>query len=128
MTARLPTARIRRCLAAALADVEVRLARAPLPESDVRRGDPADQVLVHAEREGIVADFARLQTRRQRLRIAMARLAQGTYGRGTECGQPIGPGRLAAVPETECCVTCQDRRERAAAEANETSHPSRRTP
>jgi DnaK suppressor protein len=37
---------------------------------------------------------------------ALARLAQGRYGRCDRCGQPIGDERLAARPATLTCVRC----------------------
>ena len=44
-------------------------------------------------------------------RRALARLNEGEYGVCSECGEPISPKRLAAVPWAECCVTCQTERE-----------------
>jgi DnaK suppressor protein len=42
-------------------------------------------------------------------RIAEARraLAEGSYGRCKECGRPIPPERLEAVPEAVRCLSCQ---------------------
>jgi RNA polymerase-binding transcription factor DksA len=42
-------------------------------------------------------------------RIADARraLADGTYGICRECGRPIDPARLQAVPEAVLCIDCQ---------------------
>jgi len=122
------TTMIRRRLAAALAEVDVRLARVPPPAPEGHQGDAADRVIASQEHDGIVWDYARLQTRRRLLLAALTRLAQRRYGICLDCQQLIGVARLAAVPEVEHCLICQDRRERAAAEANETSHPSRRTP
>ncbi len=44
-------------------------------------------------------------------RRALERLAKGQYGICRDCGRPISPKRLAAVPWTECCVHCQTERE-----------------
>ncbi len=44
-------------------------------------------------------------------RRALERLEQGEYGVCSECGEPISPKRLAALPWAECCVTCQAERE-----------------
>ena len=45
----------------------------------------------------------------QERRIAEARraLADGSYGRCKECGRPIPPERLDAVPEAVRCLSCQ---------------------
>ena len=37
---------------------------------------------------------------------ALDRIASGTYGRCTRCGEPIELDRLAALPETAVCVRC----------------------
>ncbi len=37
---------------------------------------------------------------------ALARLAEGRYGRCDRCGQPIGEDRLAARPAALTCVRC----------------------
>ena len=37
---------------------------------------------------------------------ALARLAEGRYGRCDRCGQPIGDDRLAARPAARTCVRC----------------------
>ncbi len=42
---------------------------------------------------------------------ALARLEAGTYGRCVDCGKPIPPARLAALPATEHCRPCAEARE-----------------
>ncbi len=37
---------------------------------------------------------------------ALAKLAEGTYGRCDVCGRPIGAERLDAVPWAALCVAC----------------------
>jgi len=54
----------------------------------------------------------RLAERVNRLTRALARVADGTYGRSEECGRAIDPARLAALPEVDLCRECQERRER----------------
>src|SRR3954454_14914582 len=41
--------------------------------------------------------------------LALARLAEGTYGRCELCGEPIAPGRLEARPTARRCLTCAAR-------------------
>jgi DnaK suppressor protein len=60
-----------------------------------------------------VDEEIRWQIREAALR-ALDRLRAGEFGRCTDCGEPIAPRRLAAVPWTERCVACQARRERGA--------------
>jgi RNA polymerase-binding transcription factor len=38
---------------------------------------------------------------------ALARVEAGTYGRCTECHQPIGAERLEALPSAALCIDCQ---------------------
>lgn len=40
---------------------------------------------------------------------ALARLDDGTYGRCIECGGPVDPARLEALPWAERCIACQRR-------------------
>lgn len=37
---------------------------------------------------------------------ALNRLRNGSYGRCLECGAPIEPGRLSALPAAERCAQC----------------------
>ena len=43
---------------------------------------------------------------------ALARLADGTYGACVDCGRPIAPERLAALPWAARCIDCQAARAR----------------
>jgi DnaK suppressor protein len=54
-------------------------------------------------------DLALLDHNRQHLAAidaALERLAAGTYGACTSCGQPINPERLEALPWTALCIDC----------------------
>src|SRR5262245_4435466 len=50
----------------------------------------------------------RLTTRIGQLDEALRRMEAGTYGRCERCDQPIGPRRLAVMPEATTCVRCQE--------------------
>ena len=39
---------------------------------------------------------------------ALARIREGTYGVCQECGEPISPKRLQALPWAKFCVRCQE--------------------
>lgn len=41
------------------------------------------------------------------IEAAQRRLAEGTYGTCSECGDDIGPSRLAAAPTASRCLDCQ---------------------
>jgi RNA polymerase-binding transcription factor DksA len=57
----------------------------------------------------------RLAGRINRLTTALERIAQGQYGRCAICGNPIEAARLAALPEADTCLRCQEQQERGAA-------------
>lgn len=42
---------------------------------------------------------------------ALARIANGDYGRCEVCGEPIAAARLAAVPAADACLRCAKARE-----------------
>lgn len=43
---------------------------------------------------------------------ALERLDSGTYGKCTNCGQDIAPGRLESMPQATLCIRCQEQLER----------------
>src|SRR5262249_61565662 len=71
--------------------------------------DPGDHVEHHTRREMGFLTRQRLIARLQRVRAALERLERGVYGVCVECGAPIAPKRLRAIPEAETCVPCQER-------------------
>lgn len=76
--------------------------------------DPTEEVQVQGEREVSFATRSLLVERANRLAEALERLKGGEYGICEECGEPIAPARLKAMPEVTTCVRCQDRLERSA--------------
>lgn len=64
------------------------------------------------QHEEIIEARAGLIRRASRLAAALQRIEAGDYGLCVECEEPIAPRRLAAVPEAERCLGCQDRHER----------------
>ncbi|MEK6665977.1 MAG: TraR/DksA C4-type zinc finger protein [candidate division NC10 bacterium] len=76
--------------------------------------DPTEEVQVHGEREVSFATRSLLVERANRLAEALDRLREGEYGTCQECGEPIAPARLKAMPEVTTCVRCQDNLERLA--------------
>jgi DnaK suppressor protein len=60
-----------------------------------------------------VKEIAWLQTSRQSglgelVDAALRRIQDGTFGECLHCGQEISPKRLAAIPWTRYCITCQE--------------------
>ena len=84
----------------------------PLPASmDVnsRQGDLADQASgnneVHIQLKLKQTDAKILQA----IEEALYRLEKGVYGICRDCGDPIAPARLEAIPWTRVCITCKEK-------------------
>lgn len=73
------------------------------------QGDPIDRIEATESRELSLLSRERLTERLDRLLLALHRLRDGSYGTCAECGDPIAPGRLRAIPEATMCVRCQER-------------------
>jgi len=74
--------------------------------------DEVDVIRLNEDREMSFATRSLLVERANKLAEALERLRDGEYGLCEECGEPIAPARLKAMPEVERCVRCQDRLER----------------
>ncbi len=87
------------------------LGRSDVPV-ETARGDEADLAAMaeNKERELWLANDAK-----QRLELidkALARIANGTYGKCINCGKPIPEERLEALPLTLYDVACQSKLEK----------------
>src|SRR5213594_391707 len=78
-------------------------------ENNTRQGDMADQASgnneVHIALKLKQTDAKILQA----IEEALLRLDKGTYGICRDCGEPIAPARLNAIPWTRVCITCKGR-------------------
>jgi RNA polymerase-binding transcription factor DksA len=68
-----------------------------------------------AEHDSDRSESARLMANAVELQSALKRIETGVYGRCLDCGGPIAPQRLRALPEASRCVTCETRKEAAPA-------------
>jgi DnaK suppressor protein len=78
-------------------------------ETALEEGDAAQ---ASERRDTAFSSRERLVRRLAKLTAALERFTQGTYGPCQICGQDIEALRLAAVPEVETCLVCQERLER----------------
>jgi RNA polymerase-binding transcription factor DksA len=62
-----------------------------------------DEVVEVLDREG--------QIELVQIKSALSRIADGSFGRCTECGTIIQEARLLTIPETEFCVGCAGKHE-----------------
>ena len=74
--------------------------------------DEVDGSQVNESREIAFATRELLRERVNRLSTALERIGRSDYGVCVECGGPISPTRLNAMPEAQTCVRCQDSLER----------------
>jgi DnaK suppressor protein len=78
-------------------------------ENNSRQGDMADQAdgnnEVHIQLKLKQTDAKILQA----IEEALARLDKGSYGMCRDCGEPISPARLNAIPWTRVCITCKEK-------------------
>jgi RNA polymerase-binding transcription factor DksA len=70
---------------------------------------PADSGsnLADADREEASLEVIRAQ--QERVREALARVEDGTYGKCVDCGRELPDERLEARPEAARCVDCQQK-------------------
>jgi DnaK suppressor protein len=78
-------------------------------ENNSRQGDMADQAdgnnEVHIQLKLKQTDAKILQA----IEEALARIDKGTYGGCRDCGEPISPARLNAIPWTRVCIACKEK-------------------
>src|SRR5437868_14765694 len=78
-------------------------------ENNTRQGDMADQASgnneVHIQLKLKQTDAKILQA----IEEALSRIDKGTYGICRDCGEPIAPARLNAIPWTRVCITCKEK-------------------
>ena len=71
--------------------------------------DPVDMTQQAAEREMAVRSLDRESTLARRVRLAIERLKDGSYGICLQCEEEIAPKRLEAIPWAELCIECQEK-------------------
>ncbi|SRR5581483_2472863 len=82
--------------------------------------DALDEVQLAGERELAIRNLDREAALLRKVRLALARIADGSYGVCLHCEEEIKPKRLEAVPWAAYCIRCQEAADRHEFEANET--------
>jgi DnaK suppressor protein len=82
--------------------------------------DVVDMTQQAVDRDIAVQILDRESTLVRRLRSAIERIDDGSYGICLECEEEIAPKRLKAIAWAELCISCQER-----ADASETRQQSR---
>ena len=73
--------------------------------------DPADAASVEEERHWLVNVIDRDQRMLPQLEMALARIADDSFGWCDDSGEPIGLKRLLISPTTKYCIEAQERHE-----------------
>src|SRR5512141_8903 len=74
--------------------------------------DALDEVQLAGERELAIRNLDRESALLRNVRLALARVADGSYGICMHCEEDIKPKRLDAVPWTKFCIRCQEAADR----------------
>ena len=70
--------------------------------------DPVDMTQQAAERDVAVQLLDRESVLARRIRSAIDRVQDGSYGICLQCEEEIAPKRLKAMPWAELCIVCQE--------------------
>lgn len=90
------------------------LTGAPADREDLRietLPDSIDQIQSATARELAIVLLDQHARQVRDIRIALAKIEDGSYGICEECEEEIAPRRLAAVPTARLCVDCQSKAE-----------------
>ena len=89
--------------------------RLPADTADATREvlDRNDRADARAQDAVTDAGADRDRTELAAVQAALRRLADGSYGRCADCGEPVGEQRLLAQPAALRCLACQARQEAA---------------
>ena len=71
--------------------------------------DVADQAVASYQKELLFSQGTHGHVQLTRIRAALERIAEGTFGECLNCGKTIGTKRLEALPWTPYCIDCQEK-------------------
>jgi len=81
--------------------------------------DALDEVQLAGERELAIRNLDRESNLLRHVKLALARIADGSYGTCMHCDEEIKAKRLDAVPQTPYCIRCQEAADRHEFESQE---------
>lgn len=81
--------------------------------------DALDEVQLAGERELAIRNLDRESSLLRLVRLALARIQDGSFGVCLHCEEEIKPKRLDAVPWSPYCIKCQEAADRHEFESNE---------
>ncbi len=98
--------KIKEKLEAQLRILEDRAQRIETRLSDPGSPDWEENAVIHEDDEVLGALSEKAEGDIHEIRLALMRIADGTYGKCVRCHSPITLTRLEALPFTANCVTC----------------------
>ncbi len=104
--------RLEQELAELLGHADVRVSSAETVELDQTRTGRLSRMDALQGQAMAKAAAARASERELRVRAALRRLDEGSYGDCLRCDEPIAPGRLNADPAVAICIDCAAKAER----------------
>lgn len=95
-----------------LEDERAQLLARSIPPPELARGDEADLAAMEQAKEQSRWLANDQKKRLAQIDLVLARIAAGVYGICDNCGKPIAPERLAAMPHATMCIACQSKLEK----------------
>jgi RNA polymerase-binding transcription factor DksA len=90
------------------ASMQTRLLSIKKDVTQEHSGDSAEQAQERENDEVIDAIGNETRQSLHAIQVALDKIADGTYGDCEKCGANIEAGRLQAIPESNCCMSCAD--------------------
>jgi DnaK suppressor protein len=84
-----------------------------------KAADAIDEVQLAGERELAIRNLDRESGLLRKVRAALVRIEDGSFGTCMHCDEEISPKRLKAVPWAPFCIRCQELADRHEFEASE---------
>ncbi|MCL5256678.1 MAG: TraR/DksA C4-type zinc finger protein [Chloroflexi bacterium] len=78
------------------------------PSFGKRVGDYTSEVIERVSKDGSARNLRKLIAETE---LALDKLGDGTYGICNDCGRPINPERLEALPAAVLCIDCKRKAE-----------------
>ena len=95
-----------------LADKLEQLRIAAYPSEERREGSPfgkrEEEATESLELERRLALEKQIREQLSDVEDALVKFDEGTYGNCENCGQPMNPERLEALPQAKLCVACKE--------------------
>lgn len=97
---------VRAGLEARLAALQARFASLKQDVTQSHSSDSSEQAQERENDEVVDVIANETEASIRTVQAALQRIEVGTYGHCEVCGEPIGEGRLSAIPEATRCVSC----------------------